>query len=117
MKHFAFPSAVFVFAAMVLLPAPAFSANRELDEAIALVKQMHVDQCEQRQLRGQLLMAHQSHDQETLDTLGPRLEAVNQRLKPSEDRLKGLKLSLKKNAAGQSAFDAALQEAGSCDDP
>jgi hypothetical protein len=97
------------------LSAPAYSASRELEEAVALVKQMHGDQCEQRHLRGEMLLAHQTHDQEKMDVLGPRLEAVNRRLQPSEERLKALKLSIRKNSGEPAALDTAVQATGSCD--
>jgi hypothetical protein len=115
MKHIAFLPRVSLLAVIVVFSSPVFSASPELEEALALARQIHPDECEQHHLRGQLLMAHQSHDEEKLDTLGPRLEAVNQRLKPSEDRLKALKLRFGKNPGEQSSFDAALQEAGDCD--
>jgi len=115
MKSIAILPGILVFPTLFVFSAPVFSASKELEEALALARHMHTDQCEQRTLRGQILMAHQSHDQEKMDTLGPRLEAVNQRLKPSEDRLKTLKLSVRKNPGEQTAFDAALQETGDCD--
>lgn len=114
MKKNIFFSSLPVLAALGF-SAPAFTASKELEEAVALVKQMHGDQCEQRHLRGEMLLAHQTHDQEKMDVLGPRLEAVNQRLQPSEDRLKALRLSIRKNSGEQGALDVAVLEAGSCD--
>ena len=115
MKQFAFLQRTSLLAATCVFSAPVFSAGPELEEALALAKQMHADQCEQRELRGQILKAHQAHDQEKMDALGPRLENVNRRLQPSEDRLKVLKRSVRKNPDDQSAFDAALLDAGNCD--
>lgn len=115
MKQIAFLRNISIFAATFVFSAPVFSASPVLEEALVLARQIHTDQCEQRNLRGQLLMAHQSHDQEKLDALGPRFESVNQRLKPSEDRLKILKSALGKTPGEQSAFDAAVREAGDCD--
>lgn len=115
MKQTAFFPRVSVPAAILVFSSPVFSASPELEEALALARQVHTDQCEQRKLRGQLLMAHQSHDQETLDTLGPRLEAVNRRLKPSEERLGVLKAGFRKNPGEPGVFENALQEAGDCE--
>ena len=87
----------------------------EVDEAIALLKQTHDDQCEQQKLRGRLLIAHQSHDTMTLEALTPKLEALNARMKPSSEKLKELTAKFKDDAPARNAFEKAQIEMGTCD--
>ncbi len=91
------------------------AASSDLDEAIALLKQTHDDQCEQQKLRGRLLIAHQTHDTVTLEALTPKLEALNARMKPSADRLKELTAKFSENSQDRNAFEKAQIEMGTCD--
>lgn len=94
---------------------PTVGPASEVDEAIALLKQTHDDECEQQKLRGRLLVAHQSHDSATLETLTPKLEAINSRLKPSEEKLKALQEKFNDNSNDRNAFEIAQLEMGECD--
>jgi hypothetical protein len=114
MRHHSFTGAVLLLAAGAF-SAPVFALGPEAEEAIALLKQMHADQCAKRQIQGKLLSAHQAHDQKTLDELAPKLDAVNGRLKPGLDKLKALKPLVKKNQADQTAFESAQLNEGDCD--
>jgi hypothetical protein len=105
----------YVIAATLALSAPAGAATANVGEALALMKQIHTDECQQKQLRGRILVAHQSHDEETLSELGPQLETINARLKPSEDKLNALTAAIKNNPEDRSAFEAAQLETESCD--
>lgn len=87
----------------------------EVDEAIALLKQTHDDQCEQQKLRGRLLIAHQSHDTTTLEALTPKLEALNARMKPSTEKLKELSAKFQDDSQARNAFEKAQIEMGTCD--
>lgn len=99
----------------LLLGFSAPGSASDLDEAIALLKQSHDDQCEQQKLRGRLLIAHQAHDSVTLEALTPKLEALNARMKPSTDRLKELTAKFSDNSEDRNAFEKAQLEMGSCD--
>ncbi len=101
--------------AACLLGLPAVVAAADVDEAIALLKQTHDDQCEQQKLRGRLLVAHQFHDSDTLEALTPKLEALNARMKPSADKLKELTARFSENSQDRNAFEKAQIEMGSCD--
>lgn len=87
----------------------------DVDEAIALLKQTHDDQCEQQKLRGRLLIAHQAHDTMTLEALTPKLEALNVRMKPSTEKLKELSAKFRDDAPARNAFEKAQIEMGTCD--
>ena len=101
--------------AAALSALPAIGSAAEVDEAIALLKQTHDDQCEQQKLRGRLLIAHQAHDSVTLEALTPKLEALNARMKPSTDKLKELTAKFNDNSRDRNAFENAQIEMGSCD--
>ncbi len=92
----------------------ACASGAELEEAITLLKQMHADQCQQQKLRGNVMLAHRNHDEETLNELWPKIEAIGKRLKPVEDKLNLLKASIKKNPDDQSAFETALLQQSDC---
>lgn len=98
-----------------LLAFPAVATAADVDEAIDLLKKTHDDQCEQQQLRGRLLVAHQSHDSVTLEALTPKLEALNARMKPSTEKLKALVAKFSENSQDRNAFEKAQIEMGSCD--
>lgn len=96
-------------------PCPILAASQELAEATELLGKMHADECQKQKIRGQLLLAHQSHDQARMTALAPQLDAINDRLKPSEMRLKALKEGIRKNPEDQGAFDTAQLALGECD--
>lgn len=106
---------VFVITATLGYSSPGFAVSTDVEAAAALLQQMHADQCHKHKLQGQLLAAHQSHDQEKLKNLWPQLEAINKRLKPSEDQLSKLKVGIRKNVEDNSAFEAAQLRVGDCD--
>jgi predicted nucleic acid-binding Zn-ribbon protein len=107
--------AFLVFAASLVSAAPAFAAGADVEEAVALMKQSHADQCQKKKIQVQLLLAHQHHDQDKLNALGPELEAINKRLKPTEDKLAALKAKIKKNPDDAGAFETALLQVGDCE--
>jgi septal ring factor EnvC (AmiA/AmiB activator) len=94
---------------------PVFAASADVQAAVDLVKQSHADQCQKKKIQSQLLVAHQQHDQDKLDALAPELDAINKRLKPTEDKLNTLKASFKKNPDDQTAFETALLDTGDCE--
>lgn len=98
------------------LPFPTYvhSAPADLEEAKSLLKQMHEDQCQQQELRGKVMLAHRNHDEATLKELWPKIEAISQRLKPSEERMKALKASIKQNPEEQNAFESVLLQETEC---
>jgi len=100
---------------LVLVCAPSFAGKAEVDVAVDLYKQSHADQCQKKKIQVQLLIAHQSHDQEKLNQLEPQLEAINKRLKPTEDKLNALKATMNKNPDDKSAYETALLELGDCE--
>lgn len=105
----------FIIVVACFFSRSSIGGGAEVEEAVALLQQIHADQCQQQKLRGQVMVAHRSHDQETLDAIYPQLEAVSKRLKPSEDRLNALKASIKKDPQDQNAFEAALLQNAECD--
>jgi len=111
-KH---PFPLFAIAASLAFSAPAFAASADVQAAIDLMKQTHADQCQKKKIQVQLLLAHQHHDQDKLDALGPELDAINKRVKPTEDKLNALKAVIKKNPDDESAFEMALLEVGNCE--
>lgn len=113
MGKYSFP--LFAIAASLIFSAPVFAASADVQAAIALMKQTHADQCQKKKIQVQLLVAHQHHDQGKLDALGPGLDAINKRIKPTEDKLNALKAVIKKNPDDASAFDTALLELGDCE--
>jgi hypothetical protein len=97
------------------LAGPAFPASPDVERATQILKDSRGDQCQRQQLRGQILLAHQAHDQPQLDALGPQLEAINHRLKATEDQLKALKAVIRKNSDDQNAFETAQLELADCE--
>lgn len=109
---------VFLCSAIALgiaVSAPARAVSADVEAAVALAKQAHADLCQKKKIQSQLLLAHQAHDQDKLAALGPELDAINKRLKPTEDKLNALKAKIKKSADEQSAYEAALLQVGDCD--
>lgn len=108
------PLAVCLSSAVLLFSAPAKSASPTVEEALALLKHMGPDRCALQKVRGKILVAHQSHDQSTMDALAPQMDALTMRLKPSEDKLRELAAAIKKNPQDQTVYAAAQVEASSC---
>ncbi|TAN47678.1 MAG: hypothetical protein EPN21_16935 [Methylococcaceae bacterium] len=97
-----------------LAAAPVLAGSPELETAIQLLKDMRADKCLQQGVRARILLAHRSHDQNTLEQLSPQLETINGRLKPFEDRMQPLKIAINQSSADKQAFDAALLKQGEC---
>jgi hypothetical protein len=93
----------------------AVAANSaEVEAAIDLMKQSHIDQCQKIKIKKELLIAHQHHDQAKLQALGPELDAINKRLKPTEDKLTILKSAMMKNPDDESDFATAMLYLDAC---
>jgi len=105
----------FAVASSLAVSAPVIAASADVQAAIGLMKQTHADQCQKKKIQSQLLIAHQRHDQSKLDALGPELDAINKRLKPTEDKLSVLKAAIKKNPDDESAFEEGLLQTGDCE--
>jgi hypothetical protein len=88
--------------------------SMEVEAAIDLLKQSHMEQCQKIKIKRELLIAHQNHDQAKLRVLGPELDAINQRLKPTEDKLKILKAAMMKNPDDESDFATAMLHLDAC---
>jgi len=89
----------------------AVAANSaEVEAAIDLMKQSHMDQCEKIKIKKELLIAHQHHDQAKLKAL----DAINKRLKPTEDKLTILKSAMMKNPDDESDFATAMLYLDAC---
>ena len=93
-----------LLATHLLFQANTVNASTEVEEAIGLIKEMHADRCQLQQVRGQLMVAHQDHDDSAVHMLLPQMESLNQRLKPLEDRLKALKLRITQNLDDKNAL-------------
>lgn len=94
---------------------PSFAASPDVEAALELSKQSHGDLCQKRKIQVQLLVAHQSHDQDKLRMLGPDLDAINKRLKPTEDKLNALKAKMDKNPDDRNAYETGLLTLGDCE--
>ncbi len=115
MNKFQFSLWLSAIAASFAFSATAFAVSADVQAAIDLMKQTRTDQCQKKKIQMQLLIAHQSHDRTKLDALGPQLDAVNQRLKPSDDQLNILKAKFRKNPDDQGAFESAQLQQGDCE--
>jgi len=102
-------------AAPFVFSAAAFAVNPDVAAAIELTKQHRAEECDKKKIQVQLLVAHQHHDQAKLSALGPELDAINKRLKPTEDKMNALKANMKKNPDDESAYETALLEMGDCE--
>lgn len=89
--------------------------SMEVEAAIDLLKQSHMEQCQKIKIKKELLIAHQHHDQARLKALSPELDAINQRLKPTEDKLKVLKSAMMKNPDDESDFATAMLHLDACE--
>ena len=114
MSKVAFSVIVSAITVVFCFVTTVYASSAEIEEAVTLLKQMHADQCQQQQLRGQVMLAHRNHDEETLKELWPQIEAISKRLKPLEDKLKALKANFKQNPDDQSAFETALLREAEC---
>ena len=115
MAKYAFPFLVFMLVGNFAESPPAYAVSPDVEAAIDLDKHHHAEQCEKKRIQVQLLIAHQHHDQEKLNSLAPELEAINKRLKPTVDKLNALKANIKKNPDDQSAYETALLQLGDCE--
>ncbi len=95
-------------------PPLAQSSPADLEEATALLQQMHEDQCQQQELRGKVMLAHRNHDDASLKELWPKIEAISAKLKPAEERMNVLRANLIQNPDEQNAFETALLQSGEC---
>jgi hypothetical protein len=89
--------------------------SMEVEAAIDLLKQSHMEQCQKIKIKKELLIAHQHHDQARLKALSPDLDAINQRLKPTEDKLKILKAAMMKDPDDVSDFETAMLHLDACE--
>lgn len=103
------------FALTLILAMPAAATTKDVDDAIALLKEIRTDQCHQKNMRGRILVAHQAHDEETLNELGPQLESLNARLKPAEGKLNTLTAAIQANPQDRTAFETAQLEMADCE--
>jgi len=115
MGKYALPLLFFMFAGNFAMSPLAFAVSPDVDAAIDLDKHHHAEQCEKKKIQVQLFIAHQHHDQDKLNLLAPELDAINKRLKPTEDKLNVLKANIKKNPDDQSAYETALLQLGGCE--
>lgn len=114
MNYKTYPLALSVLTATVTLASHALAASQDVEAALALVRQIQPDRCALQKVRGKILVAHQSHDQSTMDALAPQMDALTARLKPAEDKLRELTVAIKKNPTDQNVYAAAQTEAASC---
>jgi ribosomal protein L1 len=109
---------VFLFPVLVLISVfsnPVFAVNENIEQAITLLKQSHIEQCQKNKLKVQLLIAHRKHDQALLKELSAKLDEINEILKPTDDKLTALKKAIKKNPDDETAFNTALLDLSPCE--
>jgi len=95
--------------------ASVVAVSKDVEAAIDLMKQSHTEQCQKIKIKKELLIAHQHHDQATLKALGPDLDDINKRLKPTEDKLKILKSAMMKDPDDESDFETAMLHLDACE--
>ncbi|TAK60389.1 hypothetical protein [Methylobacter sp.] len=107
----------FTFAVAIgfFFSASVAAISKDVEAAIDLMKQSHTEQCEKIRIKKELLIAHQHHDQAKLQALSPDLDAINKRLKPTEDKLKILKSAMMKNPDDESDFETAMLHLDVCE--
>jgi len=115
MKGFSISVLVGAIAAGGLYAPLALGSAADLEQAISLLRETRSDRCQQSSLRSRILVAHQSHDEKTVNDLYPQLEALNARLKPAEDKLKALSKVIQLSSDEQNAYETAQLENGSCE--
>ena len=98
----------------IFFSASVAANSAEVEAAIDLMKQSHMDQCQKIKIKKELLIAHQHHDQAKLQALSPELDAINKRLKPTEDKLTSLKSAMMKNPDDESDFATAMLYLDAC---
>ena len=98
----------------IFFSASVAANSAEVEAAIDLMKQSHMDQCQKIKIKKELLIAHQHHDQAKLKALSPELDAINKRLKPTEDKLTILKSAMMKNPDDESDFATAMLYLDAC---
>jgi hypothetical protein len=95
--------------------ASVAAISADVEAAVDLMKQSHMEQCQKIKIKKELLIAHQNHDQAKLKALSPDLDDINKRLKPTEDKLKPLKAAMMKNPDDESDFETALLHLDECE--
>lgn len=106
----------FLFIALVAVASnSAFAVNKNVEQAVALLKQSHPEQCQKNKLKVELLIAHRKHDQELLKELGAKLDEINRQLKPTDDKLTALKKAIKQNPDDETDFNTALLALTPCE--
>lgn len=99
----------------IFFSASVAALSADVEAAIDLMRQSHMEQCQKIKIKRELLIAHQHHDQAKLQALSPDLDDVNKRLKPTEDKLKILKAAMMKNPDDESDFDTAMLHMDACE--
>lgn len=105
----------FAFIFVAVFSNPIFADSKCVAEAITLLKQVYPEQCQRNKLKVKLLTAHRKHDQALLKELGGKLDALNNILKPTDEKLTVLKASIKKNPDDEADFNTALLDLSSCE--
>lgn len=105
----------FVCALVSVFSSPVVAENKNIAEAITLLKQSYPEQCQKNKLKIQLLTAHRKHDQVALKELGAKLDEINQILKPTDEKLSTLKAAIKKNPDDEADFNTALLDLSTCE--
>lgn len=102
--------------AVLLFFSPCiFALSKEVEDALALLKDTHIEQCQRNKLKVELLVAHRKHDMALLKELEVKLDELNKILQPTENKLNALKAKIKKNPDQETEFNTALLELGSCE--
>jgi hypothetical protein len=99
----------------VFFSASVAAISKDVEAAIDLMKQSHMQQCQKIKIKRELLIAHQHHDQARLQALSPELDDINKRLQPTEDKLKILKSAMMKNPDDESDFATAMLHLDACE--
>lgn len=107
--------AVYLAVASILSFSSAHATSLDVQAALDLYRQSQADQCQKKKIQVQLFIAHQRHDQDKLGALGPELEAINKRIKPTEDKLNTLKAKFKQNPDDVGAYETGLLNLGNCE--
>ena len=101
--------------ALATVSSPVFAVSKNVEDALALLKDSHIEQCQRNKLKVELLVAHRKHDMELLKELEVKLNELNKILQPTENKLNALKAKIKKNPDEETEFNTALLELGSCE--
>jgi phosphotransacetylase len=113
--NFQYHKLFLVCAVVSVFSSPVFADNKNVEEAITLLKKTYPEQCQKNKLKKKLLIAHREHDQNTLKELGAKLDEINQILKPTDEKLANLKAAIKKNPDDEADFNTALLDLSACE--